>query len=583
MIVQPTPTNPRSPVRRALRIAGLALPVILLGAVVGAGLLGPKVEPPPPAPSPQASAVPRPTATPGAAVTAADDDHVPPATVGGLPVEPVEMVLARRDAVPPGVVVAVDGYLRVDEARAAACVDGSAGGLGPWCERSALLAAWWRASDAAVGPFPPHLHVAVPAGVRLPEAVLAAGQRPAGAAHVVVIGRFGLPPAGCPGEPSGCEEVLVAERVVWVNGTPAGLTPLVADALQAGTKRANPFSLRLDSGELPLSAVVVWPDTLARIDAAAAALAAGRPPGEPVTYMRFVEAAALPGAERRVRWRLLADADLGVLGSGRSPAEPPAFPTVAADLRVLSVPQAAPVLTAGGSGPLAVAGYLVQVRPPDACPAASGDTRRGLSPLCERTAQLVVASPDAGDAGARVPLRIPPGVRLPDPFEHAGPVAPMPVVVVGRRAADGGPCAVAAPDGCETLVADLVAWADGRLFDPGPVFDAGLALATPSIAYRRLDEAQTLAIGWSGTVLVAAIVRPRTVAVIDPEAASAMAAGPEAEELVWYVRGLETAYDPSRHPLGKSPPRLSWAVIDEVTGRTLARGTGPVAQAVDAG
>ena len=58
MIIEPTPTNPRSPLRRGLRVAGLVLPVVLLGAVIGAGLLGPRPEPPPPAPS-QIAACPR--------------------------------------------------------------------------------------------------------------------------------------------------------------------------------------------------------------------------------------------------------------------------------------------------------------------------------------------------------------------------------------------------------------------------------------------------------------------------------------------------------------------------------------------
>jgi hypothetical protein len=234
-----------------------------------------------------------------------------------------------------------------------------------------------------------------------------------------------------------------------------------------------------------------------------------------------------------------------------------------------------PVLAAAGPGPLAVAGYLVGVRPPDTCPAADGDTRRSMSPLCERTARLVVADPDAGGAGTQVPLRIPPGVRLPGAFEDAQPDAPMPVVVVGRPATDRGSCTSSGTDPCETLVADLVAWADGETFEPGPVFDAGLALARPSVAYRRLDEALALATGPSGTVLVAAIVRPRTVAEIDPQAAAAMTGGPEPAELVWYVRGLGTAGGAAGSAPDASTPRISWAVIDETTGETLARGTGP--------
>ena len=250
----------------------------------------------------------------------------------------------------------------------------------------------------------------------------------------------------------------------------------------------------------------------------------------------------------------------------------PAFPAVAANLEVLSVPAAKPRLMGAGGLPIAVAGYLSDVSGPAECTAADGDTRRLLSPLCERAARLVIADGSATDPGAHLHVRVPPGVRLPPAFEDADPDTPMPVVIVGRAEDPGAPCTTGRRGCGERLVADLVSWADGAPFDPGPVFDAGLEIPPASIAYRRLDEAKTLATGWSGTILVAAVVRPRTVVEIDPGAAAAMAAGPEPRELVWYVRALETGYDPTRYPLGYAPPRLSWAVLDETTGATLARG-----------
>jgi hypothetical protein len=262
------------------------------------------------------------------------------------------------------------------------------------------------------------------------------------------------------------------------------------------------------------------------------------------------------------------------------PAGPvPSFPTVAADLEVLAVPAAQPRLAGADGLPIAVAGYLSDVSGPAACAAAMGDTRRLLSPLCERLARLITADQGAADPGVHLHVRIPPGVRLPPAFEDAGPDEPMPVVIVGRAEEPGAPCTSSARGCGERLVADRVTWANGAAFDPGPVFDAGLETPPASVAYRRLDEAKTLAVGWSGTILVAAVVRPRTVAEIDPAAAAAMAAGPRPQELVWYVRGLETGYDPTRYPLGHAPPRLSWAVVDETTGATLARGPvwGPAA------
>lgn len=250
----------------------------------------------------------------------------------------------------------------------------------------------------------------------------------------------------------------------------------------------------------------------------------------------------------------------------------PAFPTVAADLEVQSVMGARPRLSSATGRPIAVAGYLSDVRAQAECTAATGDTRRLLSPLCERTARLLTADAGTANPEAHLHVRFPPGVRLPPAFEDAGPENPMPVVIVGRSEDPGASCTTSTRGCGERLVADLVSWADGAPFDPGPVFDAGLEVPIAAVAYRRLDEAKTLATGWSGTVLVAAIVRPRTVAEIDPAAAAAMAAGPTPRELVWYVRALETGYDPTRYPLGYAPPRLSWAVIDETTGATLARG-----------
>ncbi len=259
--------------------------------------------------------------------------------------------------------------------------------------------------------------------------------------------------------------------------------------------------------------------------------------------------------------------------SRQTPADPlPAFPTVAADLEVLSVPAAKPRLTGPTGQPVAVAGYLSDVSGPAECAAAEGDTRRLLSPLCERDARLLVGDGDPTDAGAHLHVRIPPGVRLPSVFEDADSDDPMPVVLVGRAEDPNAPCATSRRGCGERFVADLVSWAGGAPFDPGAVFDAGLEVPLASFAYRRLDEAKTLARGWSGTILVAAIVRPQTVAAIDPAAAAAMAAGPRPRELVWYVRALETGYDPTRYPLGYAPPRLSWAVLDETTGATLARG-----------
>ena len=327
MIIEPTPTSPRSPLRRALRVAGLVLPVLLLGAVIGAGVLGPRPELPSPgssqvAAAPDATSLPSAAATPGPVTVAIADDPLPPGTFGGLSVRTVVEALAGRVRVPPGAVVAVSGFLRMERPAAGACAAEPGGDMGPWCERRAILAEWWWTSMSTLtGPVPPHLHLAVLAGVRLPQAALAAEQEVGGGgAQVVVIGRFGTPPAGCPGEPSDCGDVFLVERFAWADGARVALTPLIADPLQTGTKRANPFVAVIRTGELPLAAVLTWPDGIARLDQAAAAIATAGPPSEPVWYVRVLEDAVAPGGDRLVRWMLLADRDFRVIGSGRMPA-----------------------------------------------------------------------------------------------------------------------------------------------------------------------------------------------------------------------------------------------------------------------
>ena len=89
--------------------------------------------------------------------------------------------------------------------------------------------------------------------------------------------------------------------------------------------------------------------------------------------------------------------------------------------------------------------------------------------------------------------------------------------------------------------------------------------------------ADVAAIGSSGTILVEALLRPETVASVDPAAGVALAARPSPAGLVWYVRGLDTRYDAIRYPLGQSPPRLTWIVLDDVTGAVIARRAQPAA------
>jgi hypothetical protein len=333
MIIEPTPTSPRSPLRRLLRGAGLVLPVVLLGAVIGTGVLGPRPEPPPPAESPvavlpslpPASSAP---ATPEPLVAVNTDDPVPPAEFEDLPVADIVEVLGERAGSPQGTTIAVSGFLRVDGSADGGCADDPPGSLGPWCKRLGILAARppMSASSStcripAHRHLPPHLHLTIPAGVRLPQAVKAAGQVSVDdVTHVLVIGRFAPAAAACARAPWGCGETFVVERFAWADGVRVGLTPLIADPLQTGTRRGNPFVTALGEAELPLAAVLTWPDGIARLDPDAGVIAAAGPPSEPVWYVRVLEDAAAPGGDRLVRWMLLADRDFRVIGSGQVPA-----------------------------------------------------------------------------------------------------------------------------------------------------------------------------------------------------------------------------------------------------------------------
>ncbi|MCJ7711907.1 MAG: hypothetical protein MUQ32_13880, partial [Chloroflexi bacterium] len=175
MIVEPTPTNPRSPVRRALSLAGLALPVALLVAIVGAGAAGPKPEPESVAPdashravAEEPSAFPAPAASPTAPATVtAPTGPGPgfPTGAAGLPVHSVpeaQGLLATGDGLPIAVAGFLEG-LRADDTCAAATGD-TRGPLSPLCDRRARLVMigdfGWRSGV--------HLHLRFPPGVRLP-------------------------------------------------------------------------------------------------------------------------------------------------------------------------------------------------------------------------------------------------------------------------------------------------------------------------------------------------------------------------------------------------------------------------------
>ena len=141
---------------------------------------------------------------------------------------------------------------------------------------------------------------------------------------------------------------------------------------------------------------------------------------------------------------------------------PVVFPTVAADLAVLSIPDAQARIDLVTPGPFAVAGYLTEVGPYPPCGVSGGDTRGDLGPLCVRHARLE-GLPDGGDAGPHMDLTIAAGARMPAAFERLGGEGrPIPVVLVGRYGPRLEPCHPTIYECNGSLLVERVTWIGRR-------------------------------------------------------------------------------------------------------------------------
>ena len=311
MIVQPTPTAPRVPARRGWMLGRLVAPVVLLAVVVVVGIFGPRQEPIPQAPQNRFAVNPRMSGEPVPMPVL-----VPPAMFGDLEALGPAEVQEIEGSASPATAFALVGYLRLDAADSA-CGDAGGEPFGAWCDRRGIIA---RTSwvGTGTGPFPPHVSVHVPVGVRVPSVLeSAAPDDEFDPMPVLVVGRIAVRPAACQGYgPAVCEDEFVVDRVAWAGGVRMGLTPLIDDRLQ-GDRRPNPFMTSLDLADLPLLAALVWPEDVWRLDPDAGGVAIRGTSGEPVWYLRVLDGARTPSMERQVRWMLLAEPDLRVLASGR--------------------------------------------------------------------------------------------------------------------------------------------------------------------------------------------------------------------------------------------------------------------------
>ena len=262
--------------------------------------------------------------------------------------------------------------------------------------------------------------------------------------------------------------------------------------------------------------------------------------------------------------------------------DPTAVPTVVADLGVRTITDALAQLAAGGAPKtVAVSGYLGLV---DATGGCVDPTVGPLGPLCDRVGVLTEQPWVSDGAGAvqafstHIHPRFPVGVRLPDDAVRATPTArsQIHVVVVGRFESGGDACRPVGPVCGPAFEVDAVAWSEGALLRTTPVLDAGIDPEPPDWIFSQQRVAEAAALGGSGTILFEALLRPATIARVDPVAAAALAAQTPRSGLVWYVRSLTTGANPVPFPLDELPaPFMSWVLLDNASGTVLARSAAP--------
>lgn len=317
MIVQPASLGPRSGPRRALRLAALIVPVVLLASVIAIGVLGPQ-----PAPAPQRASDAPVAVADGSPVASAPSDPSPspepagpvfPSELADLDVHGVRWTLEARNRGLARGVIAVAGYLGLDTIPAA-CRDATLGVFGAFCDRVGVLGEdpWFGATNS--GPEPPgfHLHPQFPPGVRIPSqatfvAISASTQTPA----VILLGRFNDDRAAtCVPGGRHCGQEFIVERVAWVRGDedPGYATVGRVDRAAftgAELRRETDCIQTILEGEIetfPLLLALVRPGAVGELDPAMAPAAAGLPPDEPVWAVRVL---ATRGDPRVIRWALV--------------------------------------------------------------------------------------------------------------------------------------------------------------------------------------------------------------------------------------------------------------------------------------
>ncbi len=345
MIIEPVRSLPDAPRRRLAGRVALAFPFLVLVAVVGVGALGRTGETATQANRDATRAAAFPSLAPGGEDAArqfaangtrtAQTAHFPK-NILRLPVRTTAETLRLRTAKLASGVVAVSGYLSISGERAG-CRSSPVppGHLASFCLRVGILA------DVPESPFSagrygagwrvgPHLHPQFPPGTRLPEETARTMLRADGAPlPVILLGHFDDARAvKCSSLGRHCGEEFVADRVVWADGEvwrrSTALDPLVDQDIRERAWQDRPAivasALR---GDPPLlSATLVAPQTLARVEPAAAAAIPGQAPEALWLVRRLVVTTGPRGESRvgRITWAIV-DASSGVIVA-RGPPEP---------------------------------------------------------------------------------------------------------------------------------------------------------------------------------------------------------------------------------------------------------------------
>jgi hypothetical protein len=262
------------------------------------------------------------------------------------------------------------------------------------------------------------------------------------------------------------------------------------------------------------------------------------------------------------------------IGPSTAPVEVPAVPVFPATIAGLDVHGVHWTLEARSrgiarGGVLAVAGYFAVGEQPPACPGA------GLGivvPFCERTG-ILAEGPWSGTTAGETDLppfhlhpQIPYGVRVPYLAAAGGVDGALPVILLARF--DDARAEACIPEGrhCgQELVVERIAWVDGDAFPRTITVDPAVSGGPPGAEVERRGAEATAALARGAYPLLAVLLRPSTLADIDPETAAALPTGAlTTDDAVWYVRAL--------HRTGE-PTRVDWLVLEADAQRVIASGS----------